>query len=340
MAAYASVLVTGGAGYVGSRLVPKLLEHGWRVRVLDMYYFGRDSLRAVKGHPHLEEIAGDIRNEALLKRVTVGVEAVIHLAAIANDPSVELDPALSRSINYDSFRPFLKICKSRGVKRFIFASSSSVYGVSEVPQVMEDHPHVPASLYNKYKSMSESVLWEEQVPGFTTVAARPATVCGRSPRQRLDLTVNILTNHAVNLDTITVFGGQQQRPNLHIEDMVDVYLLLLEADDEVIAGQAFNAGYENHRVEELAAIVRRVVRQEMPEKNPRVVTTPTDDIRSYHISSEKICRLLGFMPKRTIEDAVRDLIAAFVRGDLPNSINDVRYYNVRAMKAMMQQMAV
>ncbi len=320
--------------------MPRLLEDGHEVRVLDVYYFGKESLASVRERKNLEEIEGDIRDIDIVKRSLVGIDTVIHLACIANDPSVELDPNLSKGINYDSLRPLLRAAKTAGVKRFIFASSSSVYGVSDAPKVTEEHPHVPVSLYNKYKSMCEDVLWEEQASDFTVVAIRPATICGYSPRQRLDLTVNILTNHAVNLDTITVFGGEQKRPNLHIEDMVNVYRLLLQADDNLISGQAFNAGYQNHRVRELAEIVQRVVSEKMPDKHPNIVTTPSDDIRSYHISSEKLRQRLGFVPQYTIEDAVRDLVAAFRRGDLPNSIDDARYYNVKAMKVLMQQAMV
>lgn len=334
------ILVTGGAGYVGSRLVPELLADGHFVRVLDAYYFGRDSLAPVRGHKNLEEITGDIREISVVQRALQGIDTVIHLACVANDPSVELDPRLSKSINYDSFRPLLRAAKAAGVTRFIFASSSSVYGVSDAPEVTEEHPHVPVSLYNKYKSMCEGVLWEEQEPGFTVVAIRPATICGYSPRQRLDLTVNILTNHAVNLETITVFGGQQQRPNLHITDMVNIYRMLLTANEAAIAGQAFNAGYQNHRVHELATIVQAVVAKEMPEKHPEIIVTATDDIRSYHISSEKIRRVLNFIPQHNIEEAVHDLISAFRANKLPRSIDDPRYYNVKAMKELWEHEAV
>lgn len=330
-----TVLVTGGAGYVGSVLVPRLLREGYRVRVLDLYIFGEHVLDAVKDHPNLEQIKGDIRDQALLRRVLPGCDAVIHLACISNDPSFELNPALSRSINYDAFEPLVRISKESGVRRFIYASTSSVYGVSDAENVTEDHPLVPITDYNKYKGLCEPILLEQQSPDFTTVVIRPATVCGYSPRQRLDLTVNILTNHAVNLGRITVFGGTQMRPNIHIEDMVDLYAMLLEVPDERIAGQIFNAGYQNRTIAEIAEIVRDVVQEELPERGEiEIVTTPSNDPRSYHISSEKIRRELGFVPKRTIEDAVRDLVAAFRGGKIPNPTTDVRYYNVKLMKAL------
>lgn len=325
---------------MGSRLVPRLLEEGYEVRVLDTYYFGEEGLAAVRGHELLTEIKGDVRDSEVVQQALVGVDQVIHLACIANDPSVDLDPELSKSINFDSFRPFLKAAKAAGVKRFIFASSSSVYGVSESSEVTEDHPHVPVSLYNQYKSKCEQVLWEEATDDFTVVAVRPATLCGYSPRQRLDLTVNILTNHAVNHDRITVFGGEQQRPNLHIEDMVDLYLLMLTVPAEKIARQAFNAGYENHTVMRLAEEVRQTVARLIVDRSPEIVTTPSDDIRSYHISSEKLQRELGFVPKRTIEDAVRDLVEAFEKDLLPDSLENDQYYNVRWMKHLVERVTV
>lgn len=329
------VLVTGGAGYVGSVLVPRLLRRGYRVTVLDLYLFGDHVLDDVKEDPNLAQVKGDIRDQALLRRVVPGCDAVVHLACISNDPSFELDPVLGRSINYDAFPPLVRISKEQGVRRFIFASTSSVYGVSDAPNVTEDHPLVPLTDYSKYKGLCEPILLEEQSRDFTTVVARPATVCGYSPRQRLDLTVNILTNHAVHNGCITVFGGAQMRPNIHIEDVADLYLLLLEAPVPLVAGKTFNAGYENHTVAELADTVRTVVQQEIPgRERVDIVQTPTDDRRSYHISSEKIKRELGFVPRRGIDDAVRDLAAAFRFGRLPDAMTDIRYYNIKTMQAL------
>ncbi|MFM8285057.1 MAG: NAD-dependent epimerase/dehydratase family protein [Planctomycetaceae bacterium] len=332
---FETVLVPGGGGYVGAVLVPRLLEEGYRVRVFDLFIYGEGALAAVRGNPRLELHHGDVRDLAAVKQALRGTDAVIHLACISNDPSVELDPELSKSVNLDSFGPTVKAAKEAGVRRFIFASSGSVYGVSDSPQVTEEHPLVPVSLYNKYKAACEPLLFAEQAPDFTTVAVRPATICGYSPRQRLDLTVNILTNHAVNDGRITVFGGGQMRPNLHMKDMVDLYCLLLAVPPERIAGQIFNAGYQNYTVSETAAVVRKVVREEMPEKGDiEIVTTPSDDIRSYRINSDKIRRVLGFVPKHTIEDGSRDLIRAFKAGKLPDSMTDIRYSNIKTMKAV------
>lgn len=326
-----TVLVTGGAGYVGAVLVPKLLARGYRVRVLDLYLFGADVLPRAEG---LEEIRGDLRDTARVRAALAGVDAVIHLACISNDPSFELDPALSRSINYDAFEPLVAMAADAGVRRFVYASTSSVYGVSDAPSVTEDHPLVPLTDYNKYKGLCEPILRRYESDAFTTVVIRPATVCGYSPRLRLDLTVNILTNHAVNTRRITIFGGSQQRPNIHIEDVTDLYVTLLELPRERIAGQVFNCGYQNHTVAELGEIVRGTVLREMPELAPiGIVSSPTSDVRSYHISSERIERVLGWKPRRTIEDAVVDLCRAFRAGKIPDPMTDIRYYNVKAVQA-------
>jgi nucleoside-diphosphate-sugar epimerase len=330
-----TILVTGGAGYVGAVLVPKLLDRGYRVKVLDLYIYGEDVLTAVKDNPNLQEIKGDIRNQQLLKEVLPGCDAVIHLACISNDPTFELNPSLSRSINYEAFEPLVKISKEEGVRRFIYASTCSVYGVSDAKNVTEDHPLVPITDYNKYKGLCEPILLKYQSPDFTTVVIRPATVCGYSPRQRFDLTVNILTNHAYNSNRITVFGGTQTRPNIHIADITDLYCQLLELPDSRIQGKTYNAGYQNRSIADIAAIVQNVMFEQFPQRaKPKITTVPSDDPRSYRISSEKIKNELGFIPRYTIEDAVRDLIKAFQAQKLPDSLQDIRYYNIKTMKAV------
>lgn len=321
------VLVTGGAGYVGSVLVPKLLAAGHEVNVLDLYIYGEDVLKSVAANPKLNEIKGDMRDTGVLRSALKGCEAVIHLACISNDPSFELDPELGKSINYDCFFDLVKISKELGVKRFIYASSSSVYGVKSEPNVNEELPLEPLTDYSKYKALCEEILLKERAPGFCTLILRPATVFGYSPRLRLDLTVNILTNHAVNKGSITVFGGKQMRPNIHIEDMTDLYVKTLEWPTELIDGKIFNAGFDNHTVAEIADMVKKVVGKEVS-----IVVQPTDDNRSYHISSEKIKTELGFSPKRSIEDGIKDLASAFDRGEIPNSFDDVRYYNIKTMQ--------
>ena len=327
------VLVTGGAGYKGCVLVPKLLQAGYQVVVYDLMLFGSAGLPR---HPDLQVVTGDIRDVKLYARSLKGVNEVIHMACISNDPSFDLDPSLSRTINYECFEPMVKASKEAGVERFLYVSSSSVYGVSDAPDVTEDHPLVPLTDYNKYKGLCEPLLRRYQSPEFTTVVIRPATVCGYSPRMRFDLTVNILTNHAVNKGLITVFGGDQKRPNIHIDNICELYVQLLSTPTDLIAGETFNAAYQNQTVSELANIVREVVEEEMPEKKPiKIEKTSTNDPRSYHVSSKKIGIRLGWFPKRNIQDAVRDLCRAFKAGKFPgNTLADEQFINVKAVKKL------
>lgn len=327
------VFITGGAGYCGSRLVPQLLSSGYKVTVYDVMYFGSEFLP--KDDPNLTVVQGDIRDTAKLAAAVAGHDAFLSLACISNDASFELDERLSTSVNLEAFEPMVLAAKNAGVKRFVYASSSSVYGVSDQPEVTEDHPLVPLTLYNKYKGMCEPLLNRHIDDGFTGVTFRPATVCGYAPRQRLDLSVNILTNHAVNKNKITVFGGSQLRPNLHIQDYVDALEMFLEAPAEKIQGEIFNVGYQNLSLMQIAELVRKVVLEEYPERGDlEIVTTPSDDLRSYHINSDKIARALGFQPRRTIEDAVRELCVAFRENRLPNSFDDDFYFNVKRLQRL------
>jgi len=322
------VLVTGGAGYVGSALVPKLLAQGYEVVVLDLYLYG-DVFAELLAEPRLVHVRADLRDTAMVTEALTGCDAVVHLACISNDPSFDLDPALGRSINYDCFRPLVRAAKDKGVRRFIYASSSSVYGINDAPAVTEDLPLKPLTDYSKYKAMCEEVLEHEREAGFTCVTVRPATVCGYAPRLRLDLTVNIFTNLAYNRGQVTVFGGEQLRPNIHIDDMTDLYVQLLAADAHVIDGKVWNAGYDNMKVLDIAQLVREEVGPQV-----ELSVTPTDDHRSYHISSESIRREFGFEPKRSVRHAVVDLVGAFRSGKAPDPLTDDRYYNIKRMQAL------
>jgi nucleoside-diphosphate-sugar epimerase len=327
------VFVTGGAGYIGSLLIPQLLDRGYKVTSYDITYYGDEFLP--KDNPNFRAIQGDIRDAPKLSDAVKGHDAFVNLACISNDASFELDENLSTSVNLDAFEPMVIAAKKVGVNRFIYASSSSVYGVSNQPDVTEDHPLVPLTLYNKYKGICEPLLLKHTDAKFVGVVFRPATVCGYAPRQRLDLSVNILTNHAINNNKITVFGGDQMRPNLHIADYCAAVKLFLDVPDEKVANQIFNVGYQNMSIRDIALLVKRVVEEQFPEKGEiPIVTTPSNDNRSYHINSDKIRRVLGYLPKHSIDDAVRDLCRAFKEGKLPNSTTDDIYYNVRRMKSI------
>ncbi len=317
---FSRVFVTGGAGYIGSVLVPRLLERGYKVTSYDISYYGDNFLP--KNNPNLTVLRGDIRDTAKLAQAVAGHDAFISLACISNDASFELDENLSTSVNLDAFEPMVLAAKKAGVKRFIFASSSSVYGVSDQPNVTEDHPLVPLTLYNKYKGMCEPLLLKHTDQELRRGGVSARRRCAATRRGSASISrVNILTNHAINNGKITVFGGEQLRPNLHILDYCDAVQVLLDAPDEKIANEIFNVGYQNMSIMDIALLVKRIVQEEFPEKGEiGIVTTPSDDKRSYHINSDKVRRVLGYAPKRTIEEAVRDLCRAFKDGRLPNSM--------------------
>ena len=319
------ILITGGAGYVGSVLTPYLLNKGHKVTVIDLMIYGEEVLKKNK---NLRLIKGDIRDRNLLEKELTNHEIVIHLACISNDPSFELNPKLGKSINLDAFTPLVEISKKKLIKRFIYASSSSVYGVKSEKEVHENMSLEPLTDYSKYKIECELILQKYCSENFTPIIIRPATVCGYSPRQRLDVVVNILTNLAYHKRKISVFGGDQLRPNIHIKDMVKAYDVLIDAKKSEVSGEIFNAGYENKTVLDLANTVKTVIGEDVQLKS-----TPTDDNRSYHISSEKIKKVLGFESKYTISDAVTDLKIAFKKGLLPNSLHDDKYFNIKRMQS-------
>ncbi|MCP2261357.1 Nucleoside-diphosphate-sugar epimerase [Streptoalloteichus tenebrarius] len=324
------VLVTGGAGYIGSVLTRRLLADQVRVRVLDSRIFG-DGLREVSD-PRLENVRGDIRDPDLFREALRDVDVVVHLAAVANDPSFDLNPELGRSVNFECLDHVMRLSKEAGVRRFVYASSASVYGISDSPEVDESHPLVPITDYNRYKALGEEILFPLTDDSFETVALRAATVCGVSTRQRLDLTVNLLTAQAVGNREITVFGGTQYRPNVHVEDLVGVYHRLV-VDDSLGAlnGGPINVGNENLPVAEIARIIATRVGRRIGAEIT-TTTTPTDDRRSYRLTSRRLRQVLGITPTRTVADACDDVTEAILDGRLPDFLTDPRYHNVRWMK--------
>lgn len=327
---FKNILITGGAGYVGAVLVPKLIKRGFNVTVVDWYLYEPNVFSHVSGMGKLREVKGDIRNRAMMKNALKGADAVIHLACISNDPSFELNPKLGKSINYDATVQLVDLAKEARVKRFIYASSSSVYGIKKVKQVTEDLPLKPLTDYSKYKALSEKYILNSNDDNFHVLILRPSTVCGYSPRLRLDLTVNLLTIQALVNGRMTVFGGEQLRPNIHIEDMASLYVKTLIYPDKKISGKIFNAGYDNFSVGEIAKMVKRTVKS----KKLEIIVTPSNDNRSYHVSSKKIKKELGFVAKKSVEDAIRDIFKAFKKGLIPNALTDARYYNIKMMQKM------
>ena len=328
---FKKIFITGGAGYVGSMLVRRLLEQEYDVVVYDLYLYGEvfSDIKNTKYNANLTEIKWDIRDKEKLIESMRGCDAVIHLACISNDPSFELNPELGKSINYDAFFNILDAAKKNNIKRFIYASSSSVYGVKDELNVTEEFSLEPLTEYSKYKVECEKILREAyDLDEMEWVIIRPATVCGYTQRLRLDLTVNILTIHALVNKKIKIFGGKQLRPNINVMDMCRIYELLLTAPREKIDRQTFNGGYQNLQVEEIARIVKRELGYEKVE----LEFVPTNDNRSYHINSDKIKNRLGFIPKYSIEDAVKSLKKAYEEGKIIDGLNNPLYHNIKRMQ--------
>ncbi len=319
------IFITGGAGYVGAMLAPFLVSKGYELTIYDLMIYGEN---VIVDNSKIKKIKGDIRDIENVKKSMKGHDAVIHLACISNDPSFELNPNLGKSINLDAFEPIVKTARELNIKRFIYASSSSVYGIKNEKNVHENMSLEPLTDYSKFKAECESILSRYNTDDFTTVTIRPATVCGYSTRQRLDVVVNILTNLAYHKRKITVFGGEQLRPNLHIKDMIESYYLVLKAKKSLISNQIFNVGFENQKVIDLANVTKKIIGEDV-----LLETTPTNDNRSYHISSKKITEILNFKTQFTVQDAVIDLKKAFDEKLLINSLENEMYFNIKRMQS-------
>lgn len=305
------ILVTGGCGYKGHVLVPKLLKAGHEVIVFDIQWFGNFHF----SHDKLLVLKGDVRDIDAIP--LEGVDCIIHLSSIANDPCGDLNPQLTWEVSALATMQLADRAKKLGIKRFIYASSGSVYGVKDELQVTEDLELKPISEYNKTKMVSERVLLSYS-DDMVVQIVRPATVCGLSPRMRLDVSVNMLTMQALANGRITVFGGAQTRPNIHIDDITDVYLFLL--DHPEVTG-IYNAGFENISILDIAHIVREYVPVD-------IVVSESNDPRSYRINSDKLLAA-GFRPKKTVDDAVREIIASYRAGQLKD---EDHFYNLKWMQ--------
>jgi len=317
------IFITGGGGYVGSMLVRELLNRNFFVLALDLFTYGETLIK----HKNLKIVKGDIRDIELIKKNITDTNIFIHLACISNDPSFELNPTLGKEINFDSFEPIVKVAKTSGIEKFIYASSSSVYGLKSEQNVTEEASLKPLTDYSKYKAMCEDILLKYNDRNFTCTILRPATVCGFSYRQRFDLIVNILTNNAYNKNQIIVYGGDQLRPNIHIQDMILAYIKIIEADKKIISGEIFNAGFENKKVIDLANKVKKII-----SNNVEIILKKTDDNRSYHISSKKIYKILAYEPTFTIDDAIIELVSKFKNKTFFDPLNNENYYNIKKLK--------
>ena len=304
-------MVTGACGYKGSVLVPKLIEHGHEVVAFDIQWFGNFLLP----HPSLEVIQGDVRDIAAVP--LDGVDAIIHLSSVANDPCGDLDPKLTWEISCLATMQLADRARRRGIERFIYASSGSVYGISDEPQVTEDLELFPLSEYNKTKMCGERILLS-YTDDMVVQIVRPATVCGYSPRMRLDVSVNMLTMQSLENGRITVFGGEQTRPNIHIDDITDLYLFLLHNPEH--AG-VYNAGFENLSIRQIAEMVCEASEAE-------IVVSQSNDPRSYRVNSDKLLAT-GFTPKKTVRDAIKELAGLYSQGVLKN---EPMFHNLRWMQ--------
>jgi len=319
------ILVIGGGGYIGTALVEKLVEMNHLVRVFDLFLYGNNIIDS----KNIEIIKGDIRSKQDIKKIFQDIEVVYHLACISNDPSFELNPELSKSINYDSFKPIVKLAKDSGVKRFIYASSSSVYGVRNELEINEELELKPITDYSKYKAKCEDILLQEANKYFNVLIARPATVCGYSKRLRLDLTVNILTINAINNKNIKVFGGEQKRPNIHIDDICKFYIDCINKHNNKFNDKIYNVGFENLKILEVAHMIKNTLSINIP-----IIIKKTDDIRSYHISSKKVNKEFGFYPNKQITDAIVEINNASINKLIIDPLNNSNYYNLSKMKEL------
>lgn len=322
------VLVTGGAGYVGSSLVPRLLQEGYKVRVLDCLLYGKEPLLSIAGHENFELIQGRIENRETVKKAVQGIDSIIHLADLSNDPACNLNPKLSVKIVEEGTKLLLDCAKKAKVQRFIYASSCSVYGNSPKTNLTEETQPAPVSLYSEMKAKNEKVVLAADGKDFDACCLRKSTLCGYSPRLRFDLVINIMTAHAIRTGSILVMGKDLWRPNMYIGDAVEGYLLFLKAKQDKIKKQIYNLGGNslNHTIMQLAKIVQGIA------PGSKITEKETNDLRSYNLCFDKVKKELGFEPKHDVRHAALTIKRALLNNIITN-FQDPVYVNVRQMKA-------
>lgn len=322
------ILVTGGAGYIGSVLVKQLLERGYYVRAFDRLFFGEDPIKGLFKNPKFELIKGDIRDLQDFPNLLDGIYAVIHLASLSNDPSCDVDPQDTMDINYTASLKLAELCKKNRIKRFLFSSSCSVYGASEDMILDEQSEKAPVSLYAKSKIDFENKLLEIMDKDFSPIILRNGTVFGLSPRMRFDLVVNIMTKYAINENKIFIVGGGLNwRPIVHVYDVAIAFILALEAPLEEVKGEIFNVGSNelNFRIKDIAANVKKII------PSIEIEYAPSDkDTRNYRVSFDKIKRVLGFKAKKSVEDGIKEIAKAIKNGDL-GDLDSTKYVNLKRL---------
>jgi len=318
------IFIIGGGGYVGSRMVPYLLDKGYHITVYDLFVYGN----YLKKHKNLNIIQGDVRDIKKLTKNINDYKTIIHMACISNDPGFDLNPIISRTINYDCFIKLLENLKnSNSLEKFIYASSSSSYGSLNIKHVTEKTKQRPITDYAKYKMLCEIALKKYNIP---SVIFRPATICGYSPRLRLDLVLNILTTNALINKEIKIFNGELYRPNVHIMDMIRAYEYVINSPEDYINNQVFNIGLISLKVKDLSKMVKNVLEVEYNEKI-NLKNIKTNDTRSYHMESNKI-KEFGFEFKYTLEDGIREIAEAYYKGMLINPLDNPIYHNIKLLK--------
>lgn len=325
-----NILITGASGYVGAALTDKIIANkDMRLVNYDISIFGDNHLPKKENYIYIRK---DLRDKKSFEKAIKenDIDTVLHLACISNDPTFELKSDISKIINYDCFEDLVSISKKNNVRKFIYASTCSVYGVSDSPNVTESHPLVPMTEYNKYKAMCEPILKKYLDDTFHGVIIRPATVCGYSQKMRFDLTVNILTNFAYNKGFIKVFGGEQTRPNIHIDDMCNLYIKLFSLDFKDISGEIFNAGLENLRIIDIAKKIQNIMKSKY-NKDIEIKVEKSNDKRSYQINSDKIQKILKFKFEKNVDDAIHDLLSNFENGNLKDTF-DPKWQNIQVLK--------